>query len=165
MSDDELDLRNLPNIIDNILLVVATMINDFHFDTRCGDIMMEQLSYYIYEISDHANIANISCEFENYESTESYTEWINLSKIQNKDERLVKAITLLKNVLFDISYSLDENFEKNIKLCSEMCKNILLLHTIIGTLDLCYNKIEKIIDVLSERQIKLLSTRSISRLS
>lgn len=86
--DDESDLRNLPNVIDDILLVVANMVNDFHFNTRCGDVMMDQFDYYLYEIRDHANNYNISCAFENYESTESYTEWVNLSKIQDREERL-----------------------------------------------------------------------------
>lgn len=146
----------LCDVIDNILLTTATMISDFHFDTRCGDFMMERFDNYLYEIRDYAKKENISCEFKDYESNEYFVEWITLSKEKNSEVRLQYAINLLKIVLAQISCELDEYPEKHTKLCPNMCANILLLHTIMGTLDLHYNTIDKIMDVMTNRQIKLL---------
>lgn len=150
------DHVQLGDVIDNILLTTANMVSDFHFDTRVGDFMMERFDDYLYEICDHAKRENISCEFKDYESNEYFVEWIAISKEKNSETRLKNALNLLKIILGQISHELDEYPEKHTKLCSNMCANILLLYTIMGTLDLHYNTIDKIIDVLADRQLKLL---------
>ena len=156
---DDDDLRKLSDVIDSILLTSACMIKDFHFDTRCGDIMMDHFDYHIGEVRDHANKLGISGEYKDYESTDKFIEWITLSKNSDRELRLKKAIKLLSTVLNDISIS-----DKNTQMCSEMYGNLILLHAIMGTLDLYYNKIDNILDVLSDRQIKLVKNQSLSRL-
>jgi hypothetical protein len=147
-DDEELLSTN----IDGFLEIVAVMISDFHNNTRCGDIMMNYLDHYLYEIKDYATSAGVSLEFKDYEQCEDFIEWSTLSKLKGT-ERLDRAKTLLKKILKDLSEDTCEC------ITIQICSNVLLLHCIMGTLDLHYNQIDNICHVLSEKQINLLDKR------
>lgn len=144
--------RSLSNVIDKVLSITRDMINDFHFDRRMGDFRLDSFDYFLYELRDCAKKENISNDYCCYENYDNFVEWKNISILANKDEKLTRTTILLKNILFVVSEELDKGYTK---LDKEMYSNLLLLHTIMTTLDLYYNKIENIANVLSERQKNL----------
>lgn len=153
-SDDE-ENCTIGKLVEHILHTVSLMIKDFNDDTRFGDIMMERFDLFLSELKYVSRRTNLSFEFKDYENTEKYIDWINLSKNTDKIERLKNATELLKIVLNEVS-----KIPNNItRLDKEMLGNIFLLHTIIGTLDLYYNKIENIAEILTDRQKTLIAER------
>lgn len=148
---DVISLR-LKSVLNGILQVTATMVSDWQNDTRCGDIMMDHFDYLLYELSDIAKLEHIPFDHNSYKNDEDVIKWENLSKLEST-KRLLNAKNLLKIVLENLTC--ESELETPV-VTSNMCSNILLLHTIMGTLDLHYNVINGIEIVLSEKQKEFL---------
>lgn len=147
------DLTQLELILNGLLETSAFMVQDWQNDTRFGDFMMDRLDTYLNLLCEHAEYYKISSNYKDYESNDYFNEWNKLSTLES-EERLKKAKNLLKICLTQLSINLNEI---PLVLNKTMMSNCLLLHTILGTLDLHYNKIEGIFEVLTNSQKSFLS--------
>jgi hypothetical protein len=146
MNDDRTSKINLKRIKQSMFDIVGTMASDFNFNTRCGDIMMERFDYCISSFTGEATRKGIKTKYIDHEITSLYEEY-NIIVQMKGDERLSAIKKFLKKLLNDIESNTSST------LTDELYSQCILLHTIMGTLDLHYNVISNMLEILTQSQI------------